>query len=143
MFARNYHSDFQVICSSSDEHGLKTAELATITDSRGNIRFIEAQTTKDGVTFNNTYDANSDHSDDNSDDSSEEAEDTEEVDTSFENAQPGPSTSRKYRKAVMRDTSSDSSSDDNYEPPTTSKARKIKPVSKSSAKSKVWFLTMH
>ena len=57
--------------------------------------------------------------------------------------QPGPSTSRKYRKAVMRDTSSDSSSDDNYEPPTTSKGRKIKPVSKSSAKSKVWFLTMH
>ena len=57
--------------------------------------------------------------------------------------QPGPSTSRKYRKAVRKDTSSDSSSDDIYEPPTTSKARKIKPVSKSSAKSKVWFLTMH
>ena len=57
--------------------------------------------------------------------------------------QPGPSTSRKYRKAVRKDTSSDSSSDDIYEPPTTSKARKIKPVSKSSAKNKVWFLTMH
>ena len=57
--------------------------------------------------------------------------------------QPGPSTSRKYRKAVRKDTSSDSSSDDIYEPPTTSKARKIKPVSKSSAKSKVWFLTIH
>ena len=40
-----------------------------------------------------------DSSDDRSDDSSDEAEDTEEVDTSFENAQPGPSRSKPVRSS--------------------------------------------
>ena len=40
-----------------------------------------------------------DSSDDQSDESSEEAEDTEEVDTSFENAQPGPSRSKPIRSS--------------------------------------------
>ena len=47
-------------------------------------------------------DDGSSDSDDNSDDSSEEAEDTEEVDTSFENAQPGPSTSRSKSRSAVR-----------------------------------------
>ena len=61
--------------------------------------------------------------------------------------QPGPSTSKpieKDSKVVMRDISSDTSSDDNYEPPKTSKSTffKDKPGSKSSAKNKVQLLTI-
>ena len=57
--------------------------------------------------------------------------------------QPGPSTSKPMEKnrhrIVMRDISSDTSSDDNYEPPKTSNSTffKDKPGSKSSAKNKV------
>ena len=62
--------------------------------------------------------------------------------------QPGPSTSKPMEKnrhrIVMRDISSDTSSDDNYEPPKTSRSTffKDKPGSKSSAKNKVQLFTI-